>query len=83
MADDNFIHILNIYSKIITYFKVYYEVCPETIRNLVHYSQTVTGAEAHSIIAVYGKCVQNAVLAGKYHSILIVRRLISTTLFIF
>uniref|UniRef100_A0A915PMH6 Uncharacterized protein n=1 Tax=Setaria digitata TaxID=48799 RepID=A0A915PMH6_9BILA len=39
---------------------IFYEVCPETTRSFVHYPQTVTGAEAHSIIAVNGKCVPNA-----------------------
>uniref|UniRef100_A0A1I8EVW7 receptor protein-tyrosine kinase n=1 Tax=Wuchereria bancrofti TaxID=6293 RepID=A0A1I8EVW7_WUCBA len=32
--------------------KIFYEVCPEITRAFVHYPQTVTGAEAHSIIAV-------------------------------
>ncbi|KAK6103620.1 Protein tyrosine kinase family protein [Brugia pahangi] len=40
--------------------KIFYEVCPEITRAFVHYPQTVTGAEAHSIIAVNGKCVPNS-----------------------
>ncbi|VDN04877.1 unnamed protein product [Thelazia callipaeda] len=40
--------------------KIFYEVCPEVIHSYVQYPQTVTGAEAHSIIAVNGKCVSNA-----------------------
>ncbi|CAG9532412.1 unnamed protein product [Cercopithifilaria johnstoni] len=44
--------------------KIFYEVCPEITRSFVHYPETVTGAEAHSIIAVNGKCVANSSPAG-------------------
>ncbi|MCP9257675.1 Receptor protein-tyrosine kinase [Dirofilaria immitis] len=38
----------------------FYEVCPEIIHSFVHYPETVTGAEAYSIIAVNGKCIPNS-----------------------
>ncbi|MFH4974119.1 hypothetical protein AB6A40_000828 [Gnathostoma spinigerum] len=40
--------------------KIFYEMCPEITRSFVRFPQTTTGAEAHSIIAVPGKCVSNA-----------------------
>ncbi|VDK83245.1 unnamed protein product [Litomosoides sigmodontis] len=44
--------------------KIFYEVCPEIIRSFVHYPETVTGTEAHSIIAVNGRCVPNSSPSG-------------------
>ncbi|VDK66190.1 unnamed protein product, partial [Anisakis simplex] len=43
---------------------IYYEVCAEVKRSFIIFPQTITGPEAHSIIAVQGRCVENASPVG-------------------
>lgn len=52
------------------FLQIFYEVCPEIIRSFVHYPETVTGAEVHSIIAVNGRCVPNSSPSGSALSII-------------
>ena len=44
--------------------KVYYQYCPDIVRNLSHFPATVAGEDVASLIPVEGKCVRNAVKVG-------------------